>query len=120
MNANSSGSLLKPRRGSVLRVLIIVRISTLHQDARSLDDQAALCQRYVREPTMADPGKRSTSSSFRDRAAARFWTARISPTPRRPSNPAITTSSSSKTWDAFAGATAPSTSAKCAKTRARV
>jgi site-specific DNA recombinase len=38
-----------PRRGSVLWVLIIARISTLHQDARSLDDQAALCEKYVRD-----------------------------------------------------------------------
>ena len=33
----------------MLRVLLIARISTVHQDARSLDDQAALCERYVRD-----------------------------------------------------------------------
>ncbi len=38
---------LKPRRGGILRVLIIVRISTDHQDARSLDDQDAFCRQYV-------------------------------------------------------------------------
>ncbi len=41
------GHPLQPRRGGLLRVLIIVRISTEHQDARSLDDQVALCKQYV-------------------------------------------------------------------------
>src|SRR5262245_31522305 len=39
----------RPRRGSTLQVLVIARISTVHQDARSLEDQAALCERYVRD-----------------------------------------------------------------------
>ncbi len=39
---------LQPRNGVELRVLTIARISTVHQDARSLDDQAAFCERYVR------------------------------------------------------------------------
>jgi hypothetical protein len=43
------GFALAPRRGAVLRVLTIARISTVHQDARSLVDQAALCERHVRE-----------------------------------------------------------------------
>src|SRR5580765_3749722 len=47
MNASLKWTLL-PRRGSKLRVLIVVRISTVHQDPRSLDDQIALCQQYVR------------------------------------------------------------------------
>src|SRR3954447_12535786 len=37
-----------PRDGRHLRVLMIARISTVHQDARSLDDQVALCQGHVR------------------------------------------------------------------------
>lgn len=41
------GHPLKPRRGGVLRVLIVVRISTEHQDVKSLADQIALCRRYV-------------------------------------------------------------------------
>lgn len=40
---------LTPRDDRVLRVLIIARISTVHQDPRSLDDQRALCERYVRD-----------------------------------------------------------------------
>ena len=38
---------LAPRRGGALQVLIVARISTAHQDARSLGDQVALCQGYV-------------------------------------------------------------------------
>ena len=38
---------LAPRQGGVLDVLGICRISTLHQDVRSLDDQEALIRRYV-------------------------------------------------------------------------
>src|SRR5690242_12355153 len=38
----------RPRNGAELRVLTIARISTVHQDARSLDDQAALCEGHVR------------------------------------------------------------------------
>ena len=41
------GSPLRPRRSGPLRVLIVARISTEHQDARSLDDQVALCKEYV-------------------------------------------------------------------------
>ena len=40
---------LGPPRGAVLWVLIIVRVSTVHQDERSLEDQIALCKRYVRD-----------------------------------------------------------------------
>jgi DNA invertase Pin-like site-specific DNA recombinase len=47
--AHSDGSDLVPRRGAELQVLVIARISTVHQDERSLDDQAALCQRHVRD-----------------------------------------------------------------------
>jgi DNA invertase Pin-like site-specific DNA recombinase len=42
-----NGFILAPRRGVELLVLIIARISTAHQDERSLDDQIALCRRYV-------------------------------------------------------------------------
>ncbi|MBA4192639.1 MAG: hypothetical protein C0467_32120 [Planctomycetaceae bacterium] len=38
-----------PRNGHTLVVLIIARISTVHQDRRSLADQIALCERYVRD-----------------------------------------------------------------------
>ena len=38
---------LRPRDGNALRVLIVARISTLHQDPRSLDEQVALCKDYV-------------------------------------------------------------------------
>ena len=41
---------LAPRRGRTLRVLAICRISTEHQDRRSLDDQEALLRRYRRRP----------------------------------------------------------------------
>ena len=37
------------RAGGDLRVLTIARISTVHQDARSLGDQAAFCEKYVRD-----------------------------------------------------------------------
>ena len=40
---------LTPRDGHALRVLGICRISTEHQDARSLADQEALLRRYVHE-----------------------------------------------------------------------
>jgi site-specific DNA recombinase len=49
VNDSFEGFLLRPRNGVVLRVLVIARISTVHQDARSLDDQVALCERYVRD-----------------------------------------------------------------------
>ena len=38
---------LVPRDGRILRILGICRISTEHQDAKSLDDQEALLRRYV-------------------------------------------------------------------------
>jgi site-specific DNA recombinase len=38
---------LKPRRGHMLRVLGIARISTEHQDKRSLDDQMAKMREYL-------------------------------------------------------------------------
>jgi len=41
--------ILVPRRGLALVVLIIARISTVHQDLRSLADQIALCEQYVRD-----------------------------------------------------------------------
>lgn len=40
---------IRPRNGITLMVLIIARISTVHQDLRSLADQIALCERYVRD-----------------------------------------------------------------------
>ena len=43
------GSSFRPRDGAELRVLIVARIRTVHQDARILDDQAALCEAYVRD-----------------------------------------------------------------------
>jgi DNA invertase Pin-like site-specific DNA recombinase len=36
----------KPRRGNVARVLLICRISTVHQNAMSLDDQEAYCRKF--------------------------------------------------------------------------
>src|SRR5271165_257216 len=38
---------LRPRRGVTLNVLGICRISTVHQDLHSLDDQEALLRRYI-------------------------------------------------------------------------
>jgi site-specific DNA recombinase len=38
---------LVPRRGSTLNVLAICRISTVHQDPQSLEDQEALLRRFV-------------------------------------------------------------------------
>lgn len=38
---------LTPRRGTTLRVVIVCRISTEHQDERSLDDQEALLRQFV-------------------------------------------------------------------------
>ena len=43
------GFTLTARRGGLLMVLIIARISTIHQDKRSLADQIALCEKYVRD-----------------------------------------------------------------------
>jgi hypothetical protein len=40
---------LVPRRGGILDVLLICRISTDHQDQRSLADQEALLRRFVQE-----------------------------------------------------------------------
>ena len=40
---------LKPRRGGILYVLLICRISTVHQDPLSLEDQEALLRRYLAE-----------------------------------------------------------------------
>src|SRR4051794_19941311 len=42
---------LFPRAGTILLVLIIARISTEHQDERSLDDQIALCRNWLSEHT---------------------------------------------------------------------
>jgi site-specific DNA recombinase len=49
MSVPSHDRPLAPRRGRDLRVLVVARISTTHQDPRSLDDQAALCERHVRD-----------------------------------------------------------------------
>ena len=49
MNNFFDGFPLVPRSGLELVVLIIARISTIHQDVRSLADQVALCQSYVRQ-----------------------------------------------------------------------
>jgi len=38
---------LSPRRGTTLHVAIVCRISTEHQDERSLDDQEALLKQFV-------------------------------------------------------------------------
>jgi DNA invertase Pin-like site-specific DNA recombinase len=38
---------LRPRNGRVLYVLIIARISTAHQDRRSLAEQESLCKQYI-------------------------------------------------------------------------
>ncbi|HUQ69000.1 MAG TPA: recombinase family protein [Planctomycetaceae bacterium] len=38
---------LRARNGHVLRIIIVVRISTLHQDPRSLADQEAMCRVYI-------------------------------------------------------------------------
>lgn len=48
MSHTFDGFPLSPRSGGELSVLIIARISTVHQDARSLGDQAAFCEAYVR------------------------------------------------------------------------
>src|ERR1700733_8294616 len=44
-----NGFPLTPRGGFELLVLIIARISTVHQDHRSLNDQIALCEKFVRD-----------------------------------------------------------------------
>jgi site-specific DNA recombinase len=49
MSTTFDGFPLAPRRGSELLVLIIARISTVHQNLRSLGDQIALCEKYVRD-----------------------------------------------------------------------
>jgi DNA invertase Pin-like site-specific DNA recombinase len=49
-HSNSSDELrffITPRRGGILRVLIVARISTVHQDVRSLADQIGYCKAYV-------------------------------------------------------------------------
>jgi site-specific DNA recombinase len=38
---------LEPKNGFILRVLVIARISTVHQDKRSLDDQIAKAKEYL-------------------------------------------------------------------------
>jgi hypothetical protein len=40
---------IQPRNGRVLLVLIIARIYPVHQDERSLENQIALCEKYVRD-----------------------------------------------------------------------
>ena len=45
--ANSLNPPLAPKRRGILKVLIIARISTEHQDVRSLDDQIAKAKEYV-------------------------------------------------------------------------
>lgn len=40
---------LQPRRSGALRVVIVARISTTHQDPRSLDDQVAKCKEYLEQ-----------------------------------------------------------------------
>ncbi len=49
MSDSFDGFPLRPRRGAELRVLTIARTSTVHQDVRSLGDQAAFCERHVRD-----------------------------------------------------------------------
>ena len=59
MSTTFDGFPLAPRRGSELLALVIARISTVHQDVRSLADQIALCEKYVRDrypdPPYAEP-----------------------------------------------------------------
>lgn len=38
---------LRPRNGHCLKVIIVARISTIHQDEKSLDDQVALLRRWL-------------------------------------------------------------------------
>ncbi len=63
---------LVPRNGVMLMVLIIARISTVHQDLRSLADQIALCERYVRDrysgPVQFVPIQSQGSGELLDRA----------------------------------------------------
>lgn len=49
MSVTLDGNSLRPHDGSVLRVLLIARISTSHQDERGLGEQATLCETYVRD-----------------------------------------------------------------------
>jgi hypothetical protein len=49
MSVTFDGVPLAARLGAMLRVLVIARISTVHQDERSLADQIALCEKYVRD-----------------------------------------------------------------------
>lgn len=43
---SSSGRMPAPKNGHIYMVLIVARISTVHQDKRSLDDQVAVCRRW--------------------------------------------------------------------------
>ncbi len=45
---------LTPRRGTVLKVVTVARISTEHQDAKSLEDQAALYRAWLKEHYTGD------------------------------------------------------------------
>jgi hypothetical protein len=71
MNDRFDGYPLASRARSEVRVLIIARISTVHQDPRSLDDQVALCEKYVRDrydgPARFDHIKGQGSGKFLDR-----------------------------------------------------
>ena len=46
-NVNSLSPVLRARNGVVLWVVIVARISTDHQDLKSLEDQEAKCRRYI-------------------------------------------------------------------------
>jgi DNA invertase Pin-like site-specific DNA recombinase len=47
MTPQFKGVPFKPRRGNTARVMLISRISTVHQSAMSLDDQEAYCRKFV-------------------------------------------------------------------------
>lgn len=49
MISKGFGTAIHLRNGRTLRVLIVARISTEHQDLRSLDEQTLFCERYVRD-----------------------------------------------------------------------
>lgn len=44
-----SGGMPPPKNGLIYNVLIVARISTVHQDKRSLEDQIAVCSRWCEE-----------------------------------------------------------------------
>jgi DNA invertase Pin-like site-specific DNA recombinase len=53
---------LAARDGRVLKCVVVARISTEHQDLKSLDDQAAKCEAYIRDHFGGDVEFRKISS----------------------------------------------------------